>query len=81
MPQEKYPEKCPWDLGPNQKLSDRNDWTLSNGEQTVQFSRDFEDVNWFFLLFNGEVKERVLLFKARQTWQKLLDKGYKLITT
>ena len=26
---EKYPEKCPWDLGPNQHLAKEENWTLS----------------------------------------------------
>ena len=24
---EKYPEKCPWDLGPNQNLANEENWT------------------------------------------------------
>jgi len=24
---EKYPEKCPWDLGPNQQLAKEENWT------------------------------------------------------
>ena len=78
MPQEKYPEKCPWDLGPKQKQSHLNEWTLMNGPESVKFSRDPTDEHWLVLTFNDELSERLLLFKARQTYQKLLDKGYKL---
>ena len=28
---EKYPEKCPWDLGPNQHLAKEENWTLRLG--------------------------------------------------
>ncbi len=78
MPQEKYPEKCPWDLGPKQNLSHLNEWTLVNGLESVKFSKDPNDKHWLILTFNEELSERLLLFKARQTYQKLLDKGYKL---
>ena len=30
---EKYPEKCPWDLGPNQHLAKEENWTLRLGEE------------------------------------------------
>ena len=78
MPHEKYPEKCPWDLGPNQKLSNDSEWVLLNGSESVQFSKDSHDSNWFNLLYNGELNERMLAYKARLTYQKLLDKGYRL---
>ena len=77
MAQEKYPEKCPWDLGPNQTMSNRDHWTLANGPETVQFFRD-DDEHWFNLVYNGEIRERVLQYRARLIYQKLLDKGYKL---
>ena len=32
---EKYPEKCPWDLGPNQHLAKEENWTLRLGEANV----------------------------------------------
>ena len=28
---EKYPERCPWDLGPNQHLAKEENWTLRLG--------------------------------------------------
>ena len=34
--------------------------------------------NWFILIYNGEINERILAYKARLTYQKLLDKGYRL---
>ena len=78
MAQEKYPEKCPWDLGPSQKQSHLNEWTLVNGPEVVQFSRVPDDKYRFNLILNGELREKILLFQARLTYQKLLDKGYKL---
>ena len=80
MPHEKYPEKCPWDLGPKQKLADRGEWLLVNGTEHVRFSKDSNDQNWFELIYNGELHERILAYRARLTYQKLLDKGYKLKT-
>ena len=78
MPREKYPEKCPWDLGPEQKMSHLDQWTLKNGKETVCFQRDPSDVHKLTLVYNGEITESLLLFRARLTYQKLLDKGYKL---
>ena len=37
---EKYPEKCPWDLGPNQHLAKEENWTLRLGEANVCFSKN-----------------------------------------
>ena len=79
MPQEKYPEKCPWDLGPKQNLAKREYWILANGAETVRFIRDEEDHHWFNLIYNDEIREKVLHYKARLIYQKLLDKGYKLL--
>ena len=42
---EKYPEKCPWDLGPNQHLSKEENWTLRLGEANVSFSKNKLDNN------------------------------------
>ena len=78
MPQEKYPEKCPWDLGPNQNLADKGHWTLLNGVDSVRFSKDESNHHWFNLFYNDELPERMLAYRARLTYQKLLDKGYKL---
>ena len=78
MPREKYPEKCPWDLGPEQKMSNLDNWTLKNGKETVCFQRNPDDKHRLTLVYNGEVTESLLLFRARLTYQKLLDKGYKL---
>ncbi len=79
MPHEKYPSSCPWDFGPDQNLSNNDEWTLVNGNDFVKFSKNAHDKNWFNLIHNDEICERVLLFQARLTYQKLLDKGYKLI--
>ena len=78
MPQEKYPSSCPWDLGPKQKLAHLEEWILIKGHESVRFSKDKEDGNWFNLIFNDEVHERILAYQARLTYQKLLDKDYKL---
>ena len=78
MPQEKYPASCPWDLGPEQKQSGQDEWTLVNGDQFVKFSRNENDVNWFNINKNDEVFEQFLSYQARLTYQKLLDKGFKL---
>ncbi len=78
MAQEKYPISCPWDFGPGQKQSHKDEWILVNGDESVKFARDPSDKYWFNLIYNGGVHERILLFRARLTYQKLLDKGYKL---
>ena len=44
---EKYPEKCPWDLGPNQHLAKEENWTLRLGEANVCFSKNKLDNNYF----------------------------------
>ena len=37
---EKYPEKCPWDLGPNQHLAKApNIWTSSTEEERLKYVR------------------------------------------
>ena len=35
---EKYPEKCPWDLGPNQHLAKAENWTLRLGEACLLYT-------------------------------------------
>ncbi len=78
MPQEKYPASCPWDLGPNQKQSHLKEWTLVNGNEFVKFSKNQQDQNWFNVNKNDEVFEQFLSYQARLTYQKLLDKGFRL---
>ncbi len=78
MAQEKYPASCPWDLGPDQKLSHLGQWTLSNGEEFVTFSKREGDLNWFMIKRNDQEAEKFLAYQARLTYQKLLEKGFKL---
>jgi len=78
MPQEKYPANCPWDLGPKQKQAGQDEWTLGNEGEFVKFSRNKEDPDWFNINRNDEVFEKILAYQARLTYQKLLDKGFKL---
>ena len=75
---EKYPEKCPWDLGPNQHLSKEDNWTLRLGEANVCFSKNKLDNNYFHVISN-ENEEQILAFRARLLYQKLLDKGFRLV--
>ena len=49
---EKYPEKCPWDLGPNQDLAKEDNWTLRLGEANVCFSKNKLDANYFLSLIH-----------------------------
>ena len=77
MAREKYPEKCPWDLGPKQTQSNQDNWKMSNGEEIVIFARNKQDTNYFYLTENNSLKS-ILAYQARQYKQKLLDKGYKL---
>ncbi len=74
---EKYPEKCPWDGGPAQKLTKKEEWVMRNGIEEVVFSKDKLDEHYFKVrsLHN---EETILAFRARLLFQKLLDKGFKL---
>ena len=74
---EKYPEKCPWDGGPDQKLANKDEWVMKNGIETVVFSKNELDEHYFNIRSN-ENEETILAFRARLLYQKLLDKGYKL---
>ena len=78
MAKEKYPEKCPWDFGPEMTQSNQKNWTMTNGEEVVTFARNKEDQNYFYLTQNHTLKS-ILAYQARLTYQKLLDKGYKLV--
>ncbi len=80
MAQEKYPASCPWDYGPEQKQSDWHEWTLVNGEDFVTFSKVENDQNWFYIRRNYEEVEKFLSYQARLTYQKLLEKGFRLKT-
>ena len=75
---EKYTEKCPWDLGPNQNLAKEENWTLRLGESNVCFSKNKLDNNYFHVISN-ENEEQILAFRARLLYQKLLDKGFRLV--
>ena len=75
---EKYPEKCTWDLGPNQHLAKAENWTLRLGEANVCFSKNKLDNNYFHVISN-ENEEQILAFRARLLYQKLLDKGFRLV--
>ena len=75
---EKYPASCPWDMGPNQKQAHQDEWTLVNGKEFVTFSKNQQDKNWFNVNKNDEIYEQFLSYQARLTYQKLLDKGFKL---
>jgi len=75
---EKYPEKCPWDLGPNQHLAKEDNRTLRLGEANVCFSKNKLDNNYFHVISN-ENEEQILAFRARLLYQKLLDKGFRLV--
>ena len=79
MPQEKYPASCPWDFGPDQNQSFQDEWTLVNGEEFVKFEKNKDDGNWFNVNKNDEVFEKFLAYQARLAYQKLLDKGFKLV--
>ena len=75
---EKYPEKCHWDLGPNQHLAKEENWTLRLGEANVCVSKNKLDNNYFHVISN-ENEEQILAFRARLLYQKLLDKGFRLV--
>tara|TARA_Y100001968_G_scaffold77939_1_gene69245 strand:- start:2 stop:247 length:246 start_codon:yes stop_codon:yes gene_type:complete len=76
---EKYPEKCPWDGGPKQNLAKREEWVMRHGIETAIFSKDKDDEHYFFIK-TLQNEDRVLAFRARLLYQKLLDKGFKLET-
>ena len=65
MAQEKYPDKCLWDFGPNQKFADDAVGLQQNGLDSVPFSQDKSNHHWFDLVYNNEGYERVLAFKAQ----------------
>ena len=75
---EKYPEKCPWDGGPDQKLATKEEWVLRNGIETVVFNKHTEDGH-YFTIRTPQKEETILAFRARLLYQKLLDKGFKLL--
>ena len=75
---EKYPEKCPWDGGPNQKLATKEEWVMRNGIETVIFSKNKLDEH-YFIIRTPQSEESILAFRARLLYQKLLDKGFKLL--
>ena len=75
---EKYPDKCPWDAGPDQARANDPFWIMTNGEDMVTFTRSKMDVNYFYIEKNSEDKKSFLSFQARLTYQKLLDQGYWL---
>ena len=75
MAREKYPEKCPWDLGPKQTQSDQENWKMSNGEEVVIFAKNKQDTNYFYLTENNSLKS-ILAYQARLDWQSLLEKAY-----
>ena len=77
MAREKYPERCPWDFGPDQTQSNQENWKMSNGQDVVTFAKNKEDSNYFYLTENHTLKT-ILAYQARLKYQKLLDKGYKL---
>tara|TARA_Y100001968_G_C19390224_1_gene735152 strand:- start:553 stop:807 length:255 start_codon:yes stop_codon:yes gene_type:complete len=75
---EKYPEKCPWDSGPLIESSSKNSWILKRGADVVIFSKSEKNEHFFILQENDQEQHSVLAFQARLTYQKLLDKGYRL---
>ena len=74
---EKYPEKCPWDRGPDQHLADKDEWIIRMGIESISFSKNKLDQNYFHIK-KGDHEEQLLAFKARLLYQKLLDKGFRL---
>ena len=78
MAREKYPDNCPWDFGPGQNQAHQDEWILVNGDQYVKFSKNKHDHNWFNINRNDEIFEQFLSYQARLTYQKLLDKGFRL---
>ena len=74
---EKYPDSCPWDKGPTQTMSDRDEWIMRFGDEFVRFSKNKLDEHHFHIFSNGN-EEQVLAFRARLLYQKLLDRGYRL---
>ena len=75
---EKYPDKCPWDGGPDQKLTNKDEWVMRNGIETVVFSKKEFDEH-YFIIRTPQNEETILAFRARLLYQKLLDKGFKLV--
>ena len=53
-------------------------WTLRLGEANVCFSKNKLDNNYFHVISN-ENEEQILAFRARLLYQKLLDKGFRLV--
>mgnify|MGYP001502761905 CR=1 FL=1 len=74
---EKYPERCPWDGGPTQKLTNKEEWVMRNGIDTVVFSKNKLNEH-YFIIKTAQKEETILAFRARLLYQKLLDKGFKL---
>jgi len=51
---------------------------LRLGEANVSFSKNKLDNNYFHVISN-ENEEQILAFRARLLYQKLLDKGFRLV--
>ena len=75
---EKYPERCPWDKGPSQEMADREEWILQCGAEVIRFSKNKLNEHYFHVLSNDN-EEQILAFRARLLYQKLLDKGFRLV--
>ena len=70
---EKYPEKCPWDLGPLIEQSNQDHWTLKRGADIVIFAKDKQNEHIFLIQENEHDQSSLLSFQARLKYQKLLD--------
>jgi len=77
MAREKYPEKTPWDFGPEQTRSNDPNWKMSDGENIVIFAKNKDDPNYFYVT-QDQTTRSILCFRARLLYQKLLDKGFEL---
>ena len=70
------PIELPIDIVEDTPISSKT--SLKLGEANVSFSKNKLDNNYFHVISN-ENEEQILAFRARLLYQKLLDKGFKLV--
>ncbi len=75
---EKYPENIPWDTEEILDKSLQVRWMLSKEENIYFFAKSRMNNKYVYIQKNKEKKIAVDEYKARFTYQRLLDDGFDL---